>query len=226
MLKDVKSPDDLLRSFPEYEDIFSNPSPMNEKHFLPLVSVNAGAIYDDLDTWLHFVSPLEPLFDGGGLGELTHKFHDFYNQDSQIAFRVAKGKYTFSGNMNYFAYESGDIFRQFPGREKEIHEDYQRRRAAYDSARKKLRKKKSSYRPGMDLSDPETIRKIWPFVVQLGGEPTSSNWGSDVPTNQTGIPFRLIAEIYGYQYCNGLAILIQLYYDPAERIALLRYDWF
>ncbi len=117
------SPTEFVKPYPVFDDVFNEPSPMNKKHFLPLASVNAVVVDDDLDTWLHFVTPIEPLLEGE-FGAWSDEFHDFYNYESQIAFHVADGRYTFTGDMNFFDYESGAIFKGFPGREDEIHEDY------------------------------------------------------------------------------------------------------
>ena len=113
MIEDITAPQPYLKPFPAFADVFDVPLELHRKHFLPLISVDASVVYPDLELWLHFVTPIEPLLEQD-VGSFTKDHHDFYNKEGQYAFNVTNGKYAFAGEFAYFAYESGEIFRAFP----------------------------------------------------------------------------------------------------------------
>jgi hypothetical protein len=213
-----------VKPFPKFEEVFGKPLGFHRKHFLPLVSVDTSVVSRSLSGWLHFVTPIEPLLELD-VGYFTKGYHDFYNKEGQLAFRVANGKYTFSGHPNYFAYESGAIFKAFPGRDAEIHDDHHVRIKSYEVNRRGFRKYQripwSSYAPYDPAGD-----SCGPFVTQLGGKPVVGNWeAAGPPRNQRGKPFRYIGEVQGFSYCEGGIQAIQLFFDPGEQIALFRFDY-
>src|SRR5262249_32956569 len=134
MFENLKEPTPFIKPFPAYEGVFAEPMALHRKHFLPLVSVDTSVIYDDLRVWLHFVTPIEPLLEGN-VGDWTADFFDFYNDINQVAFKFSDGKYTFAGDFNFFAYESGAIFKAWPNKEEEIKADYLSRIASYERNR-------------------------------------------------------------------------------------------
>jgi hypothetical protein len=207
--EDVRSPIDFIKPFPAHDDVFAEPMPLHRKHFLPLLSVNAAVIYDDLDCWLHFVSPIEPLMEGC-VGDWTGPYHDSYNTVGQVALRFNGGKYSFTGDPNFFLYESLAQYRGRQYTEDEMRADYNSRIADYELSRRSFL---------------EHAQLQGAFVNRLGGEPMSTNWGNQLPRTNSGKPFRWIGEIQGFTYCDRLADSICLYYDPEAQIALLRYDW-
>lgn len=224
VFENINSPTPFIKPFPEFKDVFSKPMALHKKHFLPLVSVDASVVHPDLKIWLHFVTPIEPLLELD-VGYFTREYHDFYNKEGQVAFQIVDGKYSFTGDPNYFAYESGAIFKAFPNRHDEIHDDYDKRIASWKSNRKGFRKHGhipySSYAP----YDPAE-GTCGPLVTQLGGEPVLGNWETvGMPVNRSGKPFRYIGEVQGFSYCEGGIQAIQLFFDPNEQIALFRFDY-
>lgn len=216
MLTHLCEPSPHLRPFPLYEDVFNEPLEFHRTHFLPLVSVNAAAIYPDLDLWLHFVAPIEPLLELD-IGYFTEEFHDQYNRQGQFAFRLHSSRYAFTGHANYLAYESGAIFTAFPGQDAEIQADRQQRISTYEATRQRYQQTGKLCMTGRESA-------ALPFVDQLGGAPRPGNWGTDPPRNSRGTAFRFIGEAKGFLYCEGSGFLL-LYYDPEEEIALIRMDW-
>jgi hypothetical protein len=224
VFENIKAPTPFVRPFPAFEDVFAEPLAFHRKHFLPLVSVDVSVIHDDLAGWLHFVTPVEPLLELD-VGYFTEEYHDFYNTEGQLAFQVVDGKYSFTGDPNYLAYESGAIFKAFPGQEAEIHEDYRVRFASYESNR--LLYQKCGRIPWSAYSQSEpNDDSCGPLVSQLGGEPVLGNWaGAGLPRNRSGKLFHYIGEVQGFSYCEGGIQAILLFYDPGERIALFRFDY-
>jgi hypothetical protein len=220
--KRITAPEPYLKPFPAFEDVFAEPLTLHRKHFLPLISVDASVVYPELDFWLHFVTPIEPLLELD-VGYFTEEHHDFYNIQGQFAFNVANGKYAFAGDFRYLAYESGAIFRAFPGKDDEIHADYQSRISSYEESRRGFQQ--HGRLPWCADSPYDPARgSCGPLVSQLGGDPVLGNWPA-VPVNRSGKPFRYIGEVQGFSYCAGGIQAILLFYDPDERIALFRTDY-
>lgn len=225
MFETIKSPQPYIKPFPEFESVFGEPVDLHRKHFLPLVSVDVSVVHNDLDLWLHFVTPIEPLLELD-VGYFTEEFHDAYNLAGQFAFRIEDEKYVFAGDFNYFAYESGKIFDAFPDQRDEIEEDYQLRFDSWERNRQTFlqheRINSSAYTP-FDPSEPDICGTL---VDLLGGEPELGNWqGAGFPVNQNGKPFRFIGEVAPYCYCDDGIQALMMFYDPDEQVVLFRTDW-
>ncbi|MDB5387272.1 MAG: hypothetical protein JWM11_2918 [Planctomycetaceae bacterium] len=213
----------FIRPFPRYEDVFTDNLELHRKHFLPLVSVDMSFVFDDLDFWLHFVTPIEPLLEGN-VGDHTDEYFDFYNSVGQVAFKVTDGKYSFNGDFNFFTYESGTIFKVWPQQADAIHQDYRDRLASYEQTRNNFLKYGGiPYSAAQQLESENDY--FAPFVGELGGEVPFGNWGDQIPRNRKGNPFQYIGEVTGFSYCDRTADGILLFYDPDEQIALLIFDW-
>jgi|688.fasta_scaffold110937_1 hypothetical protein len=225
MIENIMTPAPFIRPFPAFEDVFGEPASLHRKHFLPLVSVDISLAHPDLTGWLPIVMPVEPLLEGN-VGDWTSEYFDFYNKVGQIAFHVSEGRYTFSGDFRFFAYESGAIFRIFSGRDDEIHADYSRRISSYERNRVGFLQHGRIPWSEYSVLDPGTDEECGPLVSQLGGEPTRGNLGAPwPPSNRQGKPLRFIAEVQGFSYCDGGTQAVLLFYDPEEQIALFRFDW-
>ena len=224
MLQNIESATHFVKPFPQFEDVFAAPLALHRKHFLPLVSVDASVVHSDLNLWLHFVTPIEPLLEGN-VGDWTGDYHDFYNREGQIAFRVRDGKYSFSGDFNYFAYESGAIFEGFRDKRDEIVADYRMRIESHERSRRGYEEFGRIPYSASSPYDPAQVG-CGPLISQLGGEPVLINWhGGVIPVNRSGQAFRYIGEVQGFSYCDGGIQAILLFYDPDERIALFRFEW-
>jgi hypothetical protein len=225
MFKNVTTPAPFIRPFPAFEDVFGEPADLHRKHFLPLVSVDASAAHPDLREWLHIVMPIEPLLEGN-VGDWTDEYSDVYNQVGRVAFRVSGGRYSFTGDFQFFAYESGAIFRRFPGREDEIRADYARRITSYERIRQGFLKHGRIPWSEYGQLDTDTEDGCGPLVTQLGGEPQQGNLGGAwPPKNRSGKAFRFIGEAQGFSYSDGGTQAVLLFYDPEEQIALHLFDW-
>jgi hypothetical protein len=221
MFQQITAQTSFIKPFPPFEEVFTEPISQHRKHFLPLLSVDASVIDDDLDFWIHFVTPIEPLLEGN-VGDWTATHHDFYNAEGQVSLQFVGGKYSFTGDFNFFAYESGAIFEGFPNREEEIHEDYRSRITSYEAASSFFQQ----YGRIPWCAEPplDPTRRSGPLMSQFGGKMAFTNFG-ELPRNRSGKLFRYIGEIQGFSYCHRSADAILLFYDPDERIALLRFDW-
>ncbi|AJH15386.1 hypothetical protein [Myroides profundi] len=93
----------LIKYFPEYDQVFQGDLSQYSKHFLPICSINLKCIYPDQDQWLHFVSVKE-IYDGC-VGQETKEYHSEYCKEDMIGFDVIGDKYCFTGDWNYFVYE-------------------------------------------------------------------------------------------------------------------------
>ncbi|WP_254513154.1 hypothetical protein [Anatilimnocola floriformis] len=224
MIESIRTAQPYLRPFPEFEDVFTEPLALQRRHFLPLISLDASVVDKELSGWLHFVTPIEPLLELD-VGYFTREFHDYYNSMGQYAFQVVDGKYRFTGDFRYFAYESGEIYRAMPGLEHEIEADYQLRFSTYEESKRGYRLHgripwyaETPYVAGSDICGP--------LISQVGGKPVSSRSPEpEGPVNRRGTPFRYIGEVQGYSYCGGGIQAILLFYDPEEQIALFRTEW-
>lgn len=223
MFEDIDTPTDFVKPFPSYEDVFNDQLALHRKHFLPLVSIDVSVIFADLRGWLHFVTPIEPLIQGN-VGDLTGEYCDFYNDCGRVAFRVSHGKYSFSGDFRFFAYESGAIFTTYPQEVEAIHQEYRERVASYEQTRQGFLKYGGV--PYSAMSPLESEDDYFaPLVQQLGGDTPFGNWGHEIPRNRSGKAFRFVGCLTGFSYCDRAADRILLFYDPDEQIALLTFDW-
>lgn len=93
----------LIKYFPEYDQVFEGDLSQYSKHFLPICSINLKCIYPDQDQWLHFVSVKEIY--NGCVGQETKTYHSEYCKEDMIGFDVIGDKYCFTGDWNYFVYE-------------------------------------------------------------------------------------------------------------------------
>ena len=223
MFERIQSATPFVKPFPPFDDVFNEPLALHRKHFLPLVSVDVSVIHDDLDLWLHFVMPFEPLLELE-VGYFTHEYHDVYNCEGQFAFRVVDGKYTFAGDFNYFAFESGAIFKAFPDKKDEILADYRTRHTSYEESREGFLRYGRIPWTASSQFDPDGNRPCGPLVSQLGGEPAPGNW-PDIPTNRNGKALRYIGEVQGFSYCEGGIQALLLFYDPDEQMVVFRTEW-
>jgi hypothetical protein len=200
-------PESLVRPYPKPSDVFGEPLEMHAKHFLPSISVHSSLLWDDVDSWLHFVAPVEPLMEGY-IGEFTRPYHDFYNKEGQVSLSLIDGRYMFQGDWNYFAYESGVIPTKLPYTEEQVRDDYQQRFLNYDGGLQEFQKTKRC----------EGIK-------QLGGEPVEGNLGSSVKNvrNQNGNPFRFVGEVGGRFAGNADGLL--MFFDPEESVVVLMSDF-
>jgi hypothetical protein len=224
VIENITAPEPYLKPFPAFEDVFAEPLALHRKHFLPLVSVDASVVDPDLDCWLHFVMPVEPLLELD-VGTFTAEFHDFYNREGQYAFQVVGGKYTFEGGLPVLRLRvRRDLPRvQEPGRGNlrglpEAVFDVRGEQARLSHIRAHPLLRRVAVRPTRD--------SCGPLVSQLGGDPVSSHAPEPAgPVNRSGRPFRYIGEVQGFSYCDGGIQAILLFYVPEEQIALFRTEW-
>src|SRR5262245_53501863 len=95
-----------MRPFPAPETVFAGDIARHQRHFLPLMSLDASAIEPSWKGPLHIVSVKETA--DGAVGEHCREFHNALCLDNQVAFSVdSDGKYTFLGDFRFFLVERG-----------------------------------------------------------------------------------------------------------------------
>lgn len=62
----MKMPQNYIKIFPEYEDVFYDDPENHKKYFLPVCSINLKFFQPENDQWLHFVSVKE-IYDGASV---------------------------------------------------------------------------------------------------------------------------------------------------------------
>jgi hypothetical protein len=97
----MKIPENYIKIFPEYEDVFYDDLENHKKYFLPLCSINLKFFLPEKDQWLHFVSVKE-IYDGR-VGENAVPFHTTFTKCDMFGFDVIDGKYKFDADWNYFS---------------------------------------------------------------------------------------------------------------------------
>ncbi|MEK8127095.1 siderophore biosynthesis protein [Paenibacillus filicis] len=99
-------PEQFIKPFPGYEEVFYEDIEGHKKHFLPICSINLQCIFPDQDEWLHIVSAKE--IHEGCVGADTTEYHTHYSKEDMIGFNVIDGKYKFEAEWKYFAIEQKD----------------------------------------------------------------------------------------------------------------------
>lgn len=96
----MQIPENCIRIFPEYEDVFYDDLENHKKYFLPLCSINLKFFSPEKDQWLHFVSVKE-IYDGR-VGENSVPFHTDFTKCDMFGFDLIDGKYKFDASWDYF----------------------------------------------------------------------------------------------------------------------------
>lgn len=248
VIQNIHEANDSVRPFPPPEDVFVEPVEKYFKHLLPLVSMNLSLFDPDLSGWVHFVTPIEPY--DGVIGQYTKRYHAYYLRENWIGFRIRDGKYELPGDFRYFYLEKPSITarvkNQFDGQITILEKRYRTVRKEYAEKRQQFLEhgaiyhqwaKKDSLGKYMEKDRVELIQEI-------GGQCGCGNWSSGfplleqeavdqegeeilnmIPLTQDNRPFLYIGDLHGFNYIEGAADGILLFYDPVDKIVLFTFNW-
>lgn len=205
-----------MHPFPDAERVFAGDVKRHARHFLPLMSLDAATLNPDWDGQLHIVLPKEAY--DGALGEHCREFHNEYCRDNQVAFRVdVDSRYTFLTDFRYFIVERG----QKPGSSSyvesqafadEFAEHYGRLETGYTTTKAFYR------RTGFLNPNPERQPERKARWLEAG--PFSQNEKASPLPN--GREPQFVARVTGWRYVASGADSVSLYFEPVDRIAIIR----
>lgn len=199
-------PDDCLKIFPEYKDVFYDDLENHMKYFLPLCSINLKNITKDKDYWLHFVSVKE-IYDGR-IGENTVQFHTDYTKCDMLGFDIIDGKYKFDSKWEYFSVSTEilpqDYHLEYTDEEIQFNFNnamYQLKKSYYQKFGKLY--DKDFYRPGLTV---EGIRKL-ERILKLTADDLYKDEDSDYLKDQinekiNGVLIELNCDNQPFDNCN------------------------
>ena len=227
-MKEIFLPQPFLKAFPEPEAVFVEPVARYLRLFNPLISIQLSAIDPSLAGWVHLVSPIEP--DEGLVGMRSQAYWGPYLQSNWIGFRVgADDRYELLGDFRFFEVEAAEA----EGRKGHLQDHYNRQHESFAACKAAFAKSGQTWQ--LFWGDPIPVAAL----SQLGGDaPVCNMVWQDVPgaaftyseddtcpMTRDGRPYRFIASVPGWRYCQLGADEILLYYDPVERIVLQTFVW-
>jgi hypothetical protein len=208
-----------MRPFPESELVFASDIELHRRHFLPLMSLDASAINPAFSGLLHVVSVKETY--DGAVGEHCREFHTDLCKDNQVAFGVDKdGRYTFLGDFRFFAVERGHK----PGSTNYVHsqsfvdeiiEHYEQMETSFEAVRA-FYWNTGRLNPNSDRQPDRKDR--WLHSTQF-----YNNYPAPILPNGRALQF--VTRASGWSYCAHGADSVSLYFDPVDRIAVVRFDF-
>ncbi len=247
--RDIKEVVEFIRPFPEPEDVFAGQIDKHAEHLLPLVSVNLGMINNDWEGWIHFVSPIEPY--DGCVGEDTQPFHNYYTRENYISFKLKDNRYEFNGDFQYFFLENDEgsnfVREAYASHREDLKKHYTKTRQNFQKSKNQYKEYGALFHQfsevGQDgkLKDEDRMN----FIDEINGEPYFGNWSCDgvpieshesndedgrecllaYPLTEDDRKFHYIGSLAAFDYFEGGADGLLLFYDPQEKIALITFDW-
>ncbi|KGR84900.1 hypothetical protein [Lysinibacillus odysseyi] len=100
-------PEQFIKPFPSYEEVFYDELEQHKKYFLPICSINLQCVDPEWDEWLHIVSVKE--IHDGCVGENTKEFHTRFTTEDTLGFNIIDGKYQFEAGWDYFEAETDGV---------------------------------------------------------------------------------------------------------------------
>lgn len=204
---------DLIKIFPEYEDVFYDDIENHKKYFLPICSINLKLIDPQDDTWLHMVSVKE-LFDGQ-IGSSTSQYHTRFTKADMVGFDVIDGKYKFDADWNYFTFSKEIDLANYSDQYSEDEIEYNMNSAMYSLLKEYFNKNGKLYdrdfnRPGLEVEDIRRLERLRKLTVQdletdepneyLHERIQAKTGGIFDEINTSQLPF----ELCNYSGCNLL----------------------
>lgn len=160
---------DLIKLFPEYEEVFYDDIENHKKYFLPICSFNLKLIDPTKDQWLHIVSVKE-IYDGC-VGEDTSDYHTAFTKADMFGFDVIEGKYKFDADWNFFSVDTVIT-------EEEYTKDYSALEIEYNKNETMYLLKKAYYhkygklcdkdfdRPGLNIEDIRSLERMRKLTIE------------------------------------------------------------
>lgn len=160
---------DLIKIFPEYEDVFYDDIENHKKYFLPICSINLKIIDPSENQWLHIVSVKE-IFDGQ-IGDSTSQYHTRFTKADMLGFDVIDGKYKFDADWNYFTISKEIDPANYGDQYSEEEIEYSVNSAMYSLLKAYFNKNGKLYdkdfnRPGLEVEDIRRLERLRQLTVQ------------------------------------------------------------
>lgn len=204
-----------MHPFPEAEEVFSDNLEQHRRHFLPLISLDASTFDPSWGGRLHIVSVKECC--DGAVGEHCREHHTELCKDNQIAFRVsADGRYTFLADFKFFVVEPGAKPETYDSTHfvDEFEDFYAEAQSSYDAT------KAHFLRSGvLNVRALPILSPIMETIVSR----TEANTCRPSPPPHPGA--RFIARCTAWSYYENGPDSVSLYFDPAERVAIMVFDF-
>jgi hypothetical protein len=207
-----------MHPFPEIDAVFVGDLRQYQRHFLPLISLNASAIDLSWTGALHIVSPKETY--DGAVGEHCSEYHTNLCRNNQIAFKVdADSRYTFLADFRFFFIERGAKQGTYASQAflDEFLEHYENVQASFDQTKEFYQRTGYLNRNGQRQPD---RKDRWLETDKLHHSPTVHVPDLHLPN---GNRFRFVARCTGHSYFESGADSISLYFDPIDRIAIIHF---
>jgi hypothetical protein len=236
-LSPIFEPTRYLRPFPAAADVFANPVEKYARHLTPLLSIDLSALNAAWQGWIHLVNPFEP--DQRFIGSCTRAFHNYYLRENWLAFRCVDNRYSLLGDFRFFQLENlrtdPSAKEDYKGQRTELPAHYARQQASLETRRERFLRHGGLYRRAASTY---AAKDRSPLLSQLGGSAPGGNWsavtdfpidspdGDDPrPLTEDGRKFHFIACVPAYNYFDGGADDILLFYDPPSQTALFTFEW-
>lgn len=203
-----------IHPFPDAETVFAGNVAQHRRHFLPLLSIDASAVNSDWSGRLHVVAPKEVC--DGAVGEHCGEFHTELCADNQMAFSVgSSGQYQFLADFKFFLVERGP--KEGYASESFVEEFGE----FYEAAETSYEKTKGNFLAKGVLNSNSTRQPDRRDAWLLKGE----FYGDHPPVLFKGRALTFVARVQGHSYFNGGPDSVSLYFDPVDRIAVIRCDF-
>lgn len=160
---------DLIKIFPEYEDVFYDDLENHKKYFLPICSINLKIINPSEDQWLHIVSVKE-IYDGC-VGENKPEYHTEYTKADMFGFDVIEGKYKFDTDWNYFSAHTEISPEDYGNNYSDLEIEYNMNETMYQLKKEYYQKHNKLYdkdndRPGLMVDDIRRLERLRQLTVE------------------------------------------------------------
>ncbi|AZA76195.1 hypothetical protein EG347_00950 [Chryseobacterium sp. G0186] len=160
---------ELIKLFPDYEDVFYDDLENHKKYFLPICSFNLQLVDPSKDEWLHIVSVKE-IYDGC-VGENREDYHTQFTQSDMLGFDIIDGKYKFDADWNYFQTSTEITPERYAEKFSELEIEYNMNEAMYQLKKAFFNKHgklydKYSYRPGLTVDDIRRLERLRQLTVE------------------------------------------------------------
>lgn len=160
---------DLIKLFPEYEDVFYDDIENNKKYFLPICSFNLKLVDPTKDQWLHIVSVKE-IYDGC-VGEDKSEYHTDYTKADMFGFDVIDGKYKFDADWNFFSVNTVITTEDYQSEYSELEIEYNKNETIYQLKKAYYQKygklcDKDYDRPGLHVGDIRSLERMRLLTVE------------------------------------------------------------
>lgn len=160
---------ELIKLFPEYEDVFYDDLENHRKYFLPICSFNLQLVDPSKNEWLHIVSVKE-IYDGC-VGENREDYHTRFTQSDMLGFDIIDGKYKFDADWNYFQTSTEITPEGYTEKFSELEIEYNMNEAMYQLKKAFFNKHgklydKYSYRPGLTVDDIRRLERLRQLTVE------------------------------------------------------------